>query len=93
MANQIQITGSIYEQNLNVPLVIADATDITIGNLITYESSTAIRMAAADKDDYLAGCSKEEKVSGDGKTTLLVHRKPVIWIDATSATYTIGDEV
>lgn len=93
MANQIQVAGAQHEQYLKVKLVIANAVDISIGNLITYESLTAIRMAAANKEDFLAGVACEKKVSGDGNLTLDVHRKPVIWIDATSATYTIGQEV
>ena len=76
-----------------VPLVIADGVAIDVGDLITYEGSTAIQMAAANKDDYLAGVSVAKKVASDGQTVLLIHRKPIIWIDATSATYTIGDEV
>ena len=76
-----------------VPLVIADGVAIDVGDLITYEGSTAIQMAAANKDDYLAGVSVAKKEASDGQEVLLVHRKPIIWIDATSATYTIGDEV
>ena len=89
----VQIAGALDYTELHVPLTIADGVAINVGDLITYESDTAIKMAAADKDDYLVGCSKTYKVASDGQTVLQVHRKPCIWIDATSAAYTVGQKV
>lgn len=74
-------------------VVIADGVAIQKGDLITYESSTAIQMAAANKDDYFIGVADQDKVASDGQTKLRVVTAGKLEVDVTSATYIVGDEL
>jgi hypothetical protein len=91
MAQPVIVDGNKGQDD--VLLVISNSVAIAVGDLITYESSTAIKMAAANKDVYFAGIAIQKKVASDGQTTLLVRKNPIAWIDATSASYTIGAKV
>ena len=72
---------------------IADAVDIEDGDLITFASSTAIVMAAANADATFIGVAAQQKESGDGQRTLKVCINPIVEIDVTSGTYVPGDEL
>ena len=68
---------------------IASATEIEVGDFISYESNLATLLDAAGDSDTFAGIAASRSTNGD-TTDLEVWTKCVIYCDTTSATYTIG---
>ena len=69
MANE---TTLVFETELPIPFKVAEATTIEKGSILKLtESMTAI--ITSGQGDKVAGIAAEEKIGGDGKTTIDVY--------------------
>ena len=79
----------IHETAIAIPFTVANGTAIPKGTLLklTDNMNAIITSGVGDK---IAGVAAEEKVSGDGKTTLGVYMRG-IFICTAGASITVGD--
>ncbi len=90
MANAVATL--IFETEAPIPMTCADGTNIPKGTVLKLTTPFTVEASSAD-NDLFGGIAAEEKISGDGKTTIAVYRKGYFKVEAGTSGVTVGLDV
>lgn len=90
MANAVAVL--IFETERAIPMTCAEGASIPKGTVLKLATPFTVLASSAD-NDLFGGIAAEEKIGGDGKTSIAVFRGGIFKVEAGSTGVTVGKQV
>jgi hypothetical protein len=89
MANAVAVL--MFETEKPIPMTCAEATSIPKGTLLKLSDPFTVAASSADNDVF-GGIAAEEKIGGDGKSTIAVYRGGIFKVESGTSGTTAGKQ-
>lgn len=87
MANAVAVL--IFETEVPIPMTCDEAASIPKGTLLKLATPFTVAATSAD-NDLFGGIAAEEKIGGDGKTSIAVYRRGIFKCESGDGATTVG---